>query len=70
MSDPALILRHANASRISGPWLQEDYDVFDGNHDVGRIYLVDSDSGTETWFWGIDFMLTDRKELRTRAIAR
>jgi hypothetical protein len=61
MSDPALILRRANASRISGSWQQEDYDVFDGDHDVGRIYLVDSDSGNETWFWGVDFMLTNRK---------
>jgi hypothetical protein len=37
MSDPVLILRRANASRISGSWQQEDYDVFDGDHDVGRI---------------------------------
>jgi hypothetical protein len=36
MSDPALILRRANASRISCSWQQEDYDVFDGDHDVGR----------------------------------
>ena len=60
-SDPALILRRANASRISGSWQQEDYDVFDGDHDVGRIYLVDSDGGNKTWFWGVSFQLTNRK---------
>jgi hypothetical protein len=27
---PSLILRRANASRISGRWQDEDYDVFDG----------------------------------------
>jgi hypothetical protein len=33
-----LILRRANISRKGGPWQQEDYDVFDGDQDVGRIY--------------------------------
>jgi hypothetical protein len=37
----ALILRRANVSRISGHWQDEDYDVFDGDREVGRIYLVD-----------------------------
>jgi hypothetical protein len=61
MTDPTLILRRANVSRISGQWQDEDYDVFDGDRDVGRIYLVDSNAGTETWFWGVDFPLTNRK---------
>jgi hypothetical protein len=56
-----LILRRANLSRISGQWQDEDYDVFDGGRDVGRIYLVDSNAGTETWFWGVSFLLTNRK---------
>jgi hypothetical protein len=37
-----LILRPASVSRISGSWQQEDYDVFDGDRDVGRVYLVDA----------------------------
>jgi hypothetical protein len=61
MSDPALILRRANVSRKSGSWQHEDYDVFDDDRDVGRIYLVDSNAGTETWFWGVSFQLTNRK---------
>jgi hypothetical protein len=34
--------------------------VFDGDRDVGRIYLVHSDDGTETWFWGVSFRVTKR----------
>jgi hypothetical protein len=45
----------------SGSWSEHDYDVFDGERDVGRIYLVDSFGGAEVWFWGVDFMLTGRK---------
>jgi hypothetical protein len=32
-----------------------DYDVFDGDRDVGRIYLIDRYDGNETWFWGLAF---------------
>jgi hypothetical protein len=56
-----LALRRANASRISGSWQDEDYDVSDGDRDVGRIYVVDSYGGNETWFWGASFQLTGRK---------
>jgi hypothetical protein len=60
MSEPALILRRAQ-SRKRGARQHEDYDVFDGDRDVGRIYLVHSDEGTETWFWGVSFRVTKRK---------
>jgi hypothetical protein len=36
-----LTLRRANVFRICGSWQHEDYDVFDGERDVGRVYLVD-----------------------------
>jgi len=36
----SLILRRANASRKGGYWQHEDYDVFDGERDIGRIYRV------------------------------
>jgi hypothetical protein len=48
-----LVLRRANVSRISGQWQDDDYDVFDGERDVGRIHLVDARAGQETWFWGV-----------------
>ena len=38
-----------------------DFDVFDGDRDVGRIHLVDSYGDRERWFWGVSFQLTRRK---------
>jgi hypothetical protein len=65
-----LILRRASVSGISGAWQHEDYDVFDGDRDIGRVYLVDDFEISETWFWGVSFQLTGRKELRARRVAR
>jgi hypothetical protein len=56
-----LILRRANVSRPGGQWQHEDFDAFDGDRNVGRVYLVDSRVGRETWFWGVSFQLTGRK---------
>jgi hypothetical protein len=60
---PALILRRANIFRKGGPWQQEDYDVFDGDQNVGRIFCVNAYAGRESWFWGLSFgfQLTSRK---------
>jgi hypothetical protein len=56
-----LVLRRGHASRISGSWQDEDYDVFDGDRDVGRIYLVHAADRAETWYWGVSFQITKRK---------
>jgi hypothetical protein len=61
MPDPALILHRANVSRKGGTWQHEDFDVLDGDRYVGRIFLVDSFDGNETWFWGVSFPPTNRK---------
>jgi hypothetical protein len=61
MVDPTLTLRRGNVSRISGQWQDEDYDVFHGEREVGRIYLVDGNRDNETWFWGVSFQITRRK---------
>ena len=61
MPDPALILRRANLSRKGGSWQDEDYDVFDGEREVGRVYLVTGRGGRESWFWGVSFQVTKRK---------
>ena len=63
MPDATLILRRARISRKSGSWDDYDFDVFDGDRDVGRIYLVDSNDGVEVWFWGlaVAFQLTGKK---------
>jgi hypothetical protein len=34
--------------------------VFDGDREVGRIYLIDGYGDRETWFWGVWFQLTGR----------
>jgi hypothetical protein len=36
---PTLILKRASKSRVSGQWPDNDYDVFDGDHLIGRIRL-------------------------------
>ena len=56
-----LVLRRANASRPSGSWQDEDYDVFDGERDVGRIFRQVSGA----WWWGVGFQLTGRKAYGT-----
>jgi hypothetical protein len=52
-----LILRRANVSGQGGSWQHEDYDVCDGAKCVGRIFL----DANGTWFWGVSFELTRRK---------
>jgi hypothetical protein len=60
MSHFSLTLRLASASRPSGSWHDQDYDVFDGEREVGRIYRV-TDHPDSDWFWGVSFMVTRRK---------
>jgi hypothetical protein len=63
-----LLLRRANVSRGSGSWSDDDFDVFDGERSVGRIYRVNASA--EAWFWGVSFQLTGRKSYGARAVAR
>jgi hypothetical protein len=62
-----LLLRRANVSRISGEWQHDDFDVFDGDRDVGRIYLADRFDGYERWFWGVSFDLSGRNSYGDQA---
>jgi hypothetical protein len=55
----ALLLRRANISRKGGTWQHDDFDVFDGDRGIGRIYRVKASN--ESWFWGVSFQLTGRK---------
>jgi hypothetical protein len=54
-----LLLRRAKVSRRGGDWNNDDFDVFDGEQNVGRIYRINA--STEAWFWGVKFTLTGRK---------
>jgi hypothetical protein len=52
-----LVLRRAKVSRKGSHSSDDDYDVFDGERDVGRIFLQSDGQ----WFWGVAFHLTRRK---------
>jgi hypothetical protein len=52
-----LVLRRASQG---GDWNDYDFDVFDGEREVGRIYRV-TDQPESPWFWGVSFHLTGRK---------
>jgi hypothetical protein len=61
-----LTLRRAEGHRL-GHWGPDDYDVLDGDRDVGRIYRIKA--ADEQWWWGVSFV--DRPHvLRHRAHAR
>jgi hypothetical protein len=42
----------------SGPWSEDDFEVFDGDRCTGRVYRVDSQP--EVWFRGVTFHLTGK----------
>jgi hypothetical protein len=55
-----LTLRRASTLRPSGSWKDEDFDVFNCEQCVGRIYRV-TDQPNSLWFWGVSFQVTRRK---------
>jgi len=57
-----LVLRRTQGHR-PGDWGPHDYDVLDGEREVGRIYRVNA--ATELWRWVVDFMLTHRNNYGT-----
>jgi hypothetical protein len=46
---------------IAGRRHRDDYDVFDGERCVGRIYLVQIYESRVNWFWGVSFEVFGRK---------
>jgi hypothetical protein len=58
---PCPTLRRANPSGKGGSWQDEDYDVFDGECEVGRVHLVDGHGGSDAWFRGVSFRVIKRK---------
>jgi hypothetical protein len=63
MAATHLTLRRASVSRPSGSWQHDDFDVFDGGRDVGRIYRINA--SREQWFWGVSFQITGCKSYGT-----
>jgi hypothetical protein len=51
-----LLLRRAALSRSSDQWSDEDYDVYAGKRNVGRIFRAEAGHPAETpWMWTILF---------------
>jgi hypothetical protein len=52
--DP-LVLKRAAASRLSGHWYDDDYDVLAGGKIVGRIYKAAAAPVGSPWMWTLAF---------------
>jgi hypothetical protein len=55
MSSQELILKRASASRPSGKWNEDDYDVLAGDVVVGRIMKAIAAPVGSPWFWTLAF---------------
>jgi hypothetical protein len=49
-----LILKRASASRPSGEWNDDNYDVLAGGQVVGRIFKVNAAPVETPWMWTLD----------------
>jgi hypothetical protein len=50
-----LILKRANASRPSGHWSEDDYDVLAEGEVVGRIMKVTAAPESTPWMWTLAY---------------
>jgi hypothetical protein len=50
-----LILKRASASRSSGDWSDDDYDVLAEGAVVGRIFKVNAAPVGSPWMWSLAF---------------
>ena len=55
MDKDYLILKRASASRLSGEWSDDDYDVFADGAVVGRIFKVHAAPVGTPWMWTLLF---------------
>jgi hypothetical protein len=51
----SLILKRASASRPSGEWKEDDYDVLADGVAVGRIMKVHAAPAGSPWMWTLAF---------------
>src|SRR5260370_34703012 len=66
-----LVLKRASASRPSGEWSEDDFDVLADGVVVGRIFKAESPAGTP-WMWtlAIGYHETARRRTAMRPRAR
>jgi hypothetical protein len=50
-----LLLKRASASRASGEWNEEDYDVLEDAVVVGRIFKANAAPVASPWMWTLAF---------------
>jgi hypothetical protein len=50
-----LVLKRASASRPSGEWSDDDYDVLDDSVVVGRIFKANAAPVGTPWMWTLAF---------------
>jgi hypothetical protein len=64
----SLILKRASASRPSGEWNDDDYDVLANGEVVGRIFKVAASPVGAPWMWTLIFGFHEgRTDARPRA---
>jgi hypothetical protein len=68
MSPPPLILKRASASRPSGEWNDNDFDVLANGEVVGRIFKANASPVGATWMWTLLPLLRMRQ--RTALVIR
>src|SRR5215470_6142958 len=61
MSSQQLILKRASASRPSGKWNEDDYDVLAGDVVVGRIMKANAAPVGSPWLWSYGFNPLERR---------
>jgi hypothetical protein len=55
MEKDYLILKRASASRPSGEWNDDDYDVLANGEVVGRIFKANAAPVSSAWTWTLAF---------------
>jgi hypothetical protein len=55
MEKDYLILKRASASRPSGEWNEDDFDVIADCFVVGRIFKANASPVGASWMWTLDF---------------
>jgi hypothetical protein len=53
--NPSLILKHASASRPSGEWNEDNFDVLAHGVVVGRIFKANASPVGASWMWTLAF---------------